>query len=260
MRQLPITECWNETVAFVAREAGLLFPVAFALIALPNVVFQFVSPRPEAVEQSLAAGVPPGPWIIFMIPALLLSLLGALALTGLALRPGQTVGQALAESARRLLPALGAAILLVLVGVLAALPFVMIAGLISGGNATVAGAIVTPVMLVIFVVLGVRMIFLNPVAMMEPLGPIGILRRNWALTHGQGFKLFAFLVLAMLVLLVVMLAVQFVFGSIIVLTVGSPEENDLALLLLLLINSLVNTAAMVYVTVMIARLYSKAAG
>lgn len=261
MRQLPITECWNETLAFVSREAGLLFPVAFALIALPAVVFQFVSPRPEVLEQSIAAGatVPPGPWILLVIPVILLSLLGTLTISSLALTSGQTVGQALAHGARRLLATLGAVALLVVIGMLIMLPFGVIAGLMAGGNATVASAILTPIMLAIFILLGVRMIFIYPVAAVERVGPIGILRRNWTLTRGHGFKLFAFLVFAVLVMLVIMLAVTFVFGTLLLFTIGSPQESDLALLLQLLVSGAVNTAVTVYFFTMTARLYAKAA-
>ena len=44
MANLSITTAWNETASFVQREARLLFPIAFLLIALPGGLFQMMLP------------------------------------------------------------------------------------------------------------------------------------------------------------------------------------------------------------------------
>ena len=52
MANLSITEAWNETVAFVTREAHLLFPVSFLLIALPAGLAQLLAPVPARASPS----------------------------------------------------------------------------------------------------------------------------------------------------------------------------------------------------------------
>ena len=42
MANLSITTAWNETVAFIAREARLVLPIAFLLLALPGAAMQLV--------------------------------------------------------------------------------------------------------------------------------------------------------------------------------------------------------------------------
>ena len=100
MANLSITAAWEESVAFVRREGRLLFPVSFMLIALPVAVT-------EALTPASAAGQPPagGAWLVLFPVALLLSAIGNVAITSLALRPGISVGEALRHGAARL-PAL----------------------------------------------------------------------------------------------------------------------------------------------------------
>jgi hypothetical protein len=253
MRQLPISEAWNETVAFVGRESGLLFPVAFALIALPNIIFQYAMP-PMVPDQPIQ----PQLWMLLAIPFFVLTLLGTLTLSIMALRGGTSVGEALAIAARRLLPVLAAAILLGVVGGALTSVLLIPIRLVTGGNLPLAIALALPLVIAIFVWLGVRMIFVNPVGAIEQGGPIEILRRSWALTRGHFGRLFAFLFVLLLVAGIVSIAVSAIFGIVITLTIGRPDQNDLALLLLLLLSGLVNTVISVYLTVVVAKLYAKA--
>lgn len=252
MRHLPITESWNETVAFVGREAGLLFPVAFALIALPGVVFQFFMPAvPDGQIPQL------GSWVWLIVPLLVLSVVGSLALTELVLRPGVSVGEALATALRRTPAVLGAVLLLGLAGMVVMIPVSFIAALLSGGNVLLATTIMMPFVLLACIVIGVRLVFLYPVGAMESAGPLSILRRSWTLTRGHFWRLFSFLVLVLLVAMILSLAISAMVGIVVSLAIGSPQESDAAKLVVLLVSGLVSTAISVYLIVMIARLYAK---
>jgi len=252
MRQLPISEAWTETVAFVARESGLLFPVAFALLALPSIVFQYAMP-PIVPGQAVQAGS----WMLLAIPFFVLTLLGTLTLSVMALRGGLSVAEALGIAGRRLIPVLGAAVMLAMIGAVLAFVLSFVLVLLTAGSQAAALALAVPLVVVIFVVLGIRMIFVNPIGALEDAGPVGILARSWALTRGHFWRLFAFLAVLFLVAAIVSMAVSAIFGILVTLTVGRPDQNDLALLLLLLLSGLVNTAVSVYLTVVVAKLYAK---
>src|SRR5438067_4474863 len=112
MRTLSITTAWNETSAFVARDGGTLFIVAFAFLALPSVAFQFfvqpaAAPGPEMVGVTLLA----------VIAVVLLSLWGSLTLTLLALSLERVVGAALRRALGRL-PALVGTMAILTLGLL----------------------------------------------------------------------------------------------------------------------------------------------
>src|SRR5688572_25228939 len=127
MARLSITTAWNESAEFVRREARLLFPVAFLLVSLPGLVLQLAMP---AVEPGQAT--PPGPWLALLPVALSLGLIGTLAISFLALRPGASVGEALQRGLRRFLFLLGASLLAAAGPILAAALLLAAAG--TGGS------------------------------------------------------------------------------------------------------------------------------
>ena len=53
---------WNETAEFVRREAGLLLPVSFMLLALPNALMELLIPPPPMPGQAPEAGL----WLLLV--------------------------------------------------------------------------------------------------------------------------------------------------------------------------------------------------
>ena len=95
MANLSITTAWNETAAFVQREARLLFPIAFLLIALPGAMLQAL--MPAAGARPAARSPAPGS---LLIPVLILaSMIGKLAISYLAL--GRHLGRRGAAASAR---------------------------------------------------------------------------------------------------------------------------------------------------------------
>lgn len=259
MANLSISEAWNESASFARREAQLLFPVAFLLMALPGAVLQMFAPQP-------VPGQPPelGLWLAFVPVVVVLSLIGTLAVTHLALRPGSSVGEALQLGARRFLPLLGAVLLIGLGAAILIFPLAIIATILGGGasGAPTPAALGLLVLLCVpvFVFFWVRLALTTPVAAAEGAGPIAIIQRSWALTQGHFWPLLGFLLLFVIVLFVVTLAVGAVGGLLIFFIAGTPEPGSLAMLFVMLLSALVNAIVGALFAVALARIYVQLGG
>lgn len=252
MPNLSISRAWSQSAAFVAREAALLMPVAFAFVGLPSVIVGQFAPAVTPGQTP-----EPGPWMLAIIPMMILSIMGGLTLNNLALRPGISVGEAIRAAAARTLPLIGAALLMMLAGMVASLPVLVLAAVLGGGNVVAGAGIAMLVIVPLFMLVGVRLIFMNPVAAMEPVGPIAIIARSWQLTRGQFFKLFAMLVAFVILLFVVSIAASAIFGIVVTLAIGNPAEEPIAKLILELVSAVLSTVFSVYLSTMIAYLYAQ---
>jgi hypothetical protein len=263
MGALSIGKAWEEAVAFVAREATLLFPVALLFIALPSVILQEMTP-PE-LSAWMAATTQPRPPLPPIPPAfalaglltILLIWFGSLTLFALALRPGISVGEALRLGLARL-PVLIGTGLLVLAGFTGAfLVVVVLAGLLSMGGAAAAALAATLAGLAIAcgaIFVGVRLVLLNPVVIDGHDGVVAALRKSWALTQGHFWRLFAFLLILTILSTIVAIAAQAVFGSIAGLAGGASAAEFVGGV----VGAAASTAVQVYMLVMLARLYRQA--
>lgn len=256
VQKLSITTAWNETAAFVAREAQLVLPIGFLLMALPGALLQLVMPVP-APGQLPQAGL----WMAAVPVAILVSLVGTLAVTLLALRPGTSVGEALQHGLRRLLPVFLALLLVSFGAGIAVLPVFILFGLAAMATGTPAvGALALFVIFPIALILWARLSLITPVAAAEPIGPIAILQRSWALTRGHFWTLLAFLVLLVVVALVISVAVSAIGGIFVFFVAGLPEPGSLAFYLMLILSALVQAVLSTLFAVMVARVYAQLAG
>ena len=264
MAGLSLAKAWDEAAAFVKREARLLFPIAFLLIALPLAAASWA--MPETPPGQLPPG---GLWIALLAVALVVGMIGNLAISFLALRPGVSVGEALARGARRFLP-MFAAFLLVLAALCLALIViaVLVVLLVPGAAAMRPGqpppgavmlAFLVP-MAVVGLFLSVRMLVVTPVAAAEEGGPFAIIGRSWSLTGPNAWTLLGFVLLAGILVLVVNWSVSTVSGIAIVAVAGPLRPGSLSALLILLIGAVVSTLVSVFLTTIIARIYAQLAG
>lgn len=250
MPKLSITTAWNETLAFVKREAGLLFPIAFGLMALPMVFLQLLAPR-TAPGQEPEAGL----WMLLFFPLIFLSVIGSIAISALATGRETVVGEALKRGVRRFLPMLGA---MLLVG-LCLMPLLLILVVIS--QASPAIAVVLGFAIGIgAIILWVRLMLITPVAAAEAAGPIALLKRSFQLTSGHTGKLLGFVLLIFILGMVAALALALVGGILMFLIAGKPEPGSIGFLVTLLLGALLNTIFLVYFTVLVARIYAQLAG
>lgn len=254
MAGLSITAAWNETAAFMAREARLVLPVGFMLIALPGAIVQAATPAAPPGELP-----EPGLWLALVPFAFIATLIGNLAISVLALRPGTSVGEAIQRGVQRFLPVFGAAMLAGLGLMLALVPVVLVAGAaaVAGGQALAVVPVLMIIPLLIF--FWIRLLMLNPVGAAEAGGPVAILKRSWALTAGRFWQLLGFLVLLLIVALVASGAVAAVGGTLITVTLGPPLPDTLSFYLLLILSALVQAVLASIFGVMIARIYAQLA-
>src|SRR6185295_13788385 len=175
---LDLAAAWDETAALARGGTRPIFPIAFLLMALPAAMLQAIAPvtAPGRLPE-------PGLWLLLAAAMPAASLVGALTISRLALRPGEGVGTALAAGLRRVVPLLCAALLVGLGAVLLAAAAIPLAAALGS-----AWLMLLPIAVILF--FWVRLILLTPVAALEPLGPAPLIRRAWGLTDGSFWRLF----------------------------------------------------------------------
>lgn len=260
MAGLSISRAWEESRSILARDGRLFASVALALVALPSLISGLVTPD----------GSPPGssPMLLDLIVlvASLAAIAGQLALMRLALGPSITVGGAIMHGLRRV-PIYFVSVLLI-VAALFVVAVVLATVLIALGVPIDAESVpaTTPVVIAVIALVAfiffaaVRVLMGGPVATAEQVGPIGILRRTWALTAGHFWQLLGFLVMFFIGAVVALMAVQTVAGIIARVAFGPVEPMSLSALFVALFGAVTNALVTGLFAVMLARIYAQLAG
>lgn len=262
MRSLSISRAWEETRGLLAQDGRLYVSVALALIALPSVINMLMSPSGvNTATDPFWKGA-----VAFV--ASLIALAGQLALIRLAVGPSTTVGAAITHGLRRTPFYVIVVILLILGLIVLSIPLAIIL-IAAGVPITSTGVRLTnsPVIvmvgllyLVVAVFVGVRMILSAPIASAEDIGPIAILRRSWALTHGYWWGLFGFVAVFVVAAIIVAFAVSSALGVVLRLTVGPLEPMSGAALMNGLVQSVVSAGISTIFSLMLARIYVQLRG
>lgn len=184
-KPVSIGAAWTEARDFIRREAGLVFPVALLFIAIPiALIFEAI---PTELRQAPVPGVGhpqiPGTSLLLIAACSVVMVGGTLACYALAVKPGISLGEALAHGFRRLPVAIGSALV---VGVALGLPMV----LLSAASPQL-GALV---MLVAALLLSAKLLLINVVIVDRPCGPVDALRASWALSRGNLGRLLMFVI------------------------------------------------------------------
>ena len=259
MSSLSIGRAWDEAKAALQANRKLIVPVALGLILLPAVIVSMVEPRVPPGEQP-----PAGPWMLIALLMVLVMVVGQLAIVLMVNGWQGSVGEAIGKSAKRS-PTFVLAALIFLVPVI--LIFSILLGMAGVGttptgqvdmaNFGTTGWLLLFLFLLVLVYFSIRLLPLLAVVASEGNGPIGSLKRSFALTSGHFWRLFAFLLMLMIGFAIVALAVGAVIGTIVNLLLGEPEPWTLALLLIALAGGLVQAGfVMVYVG-MLSRIYAQ---
>jgi hypothetical protein len=184
---LSLGALWEETLAFVRAEWGLISPVALLGFGLPMLILLLALP----VEAAETGRVTPGLWMIWFLPAGLLSMIGSLAISALALRPAISVQESLALAVARMPQGIGLFVLNIGVQVLLALPL-SIVGLIEisvGGAAGTASSVANMAALAVTIWLFVRVMPIWALLADRGLAPWAAAREAFRLTRGVYAKL-----------------------------------------------------------------------
>lgn len=260
MASLSISRAWDEAKAVLARDGRLIWTVALALLFLPQVLSSTVAPPANVADQAAPAGSG-----LIVTAALLVSMIGQLAIVRLAVGPATSVGDAIRHGARRFLPALAAFFIFLLGMALILVPLIMALGLspmllnpASAPPAQLLGRLLILVLLALL--LSVKFLLVTPVASSEEIGPIAILRRSWSLTGGHYARLLGFVLIATIAALVVVLTAQIVGTIFAKLFAESINPLSAGALVLGLFTAGAQAALSAVFTIMLARIYVQAAG
>ena len=257
--KLSASAAWDATTDILRRHGGLVFTVALAFFALPPILATpFTSNMPAMtgdVAQAQAQVLRASP---FLLAILLLSVLGSLVIYTLVLRPGTSVGEAIGHGVRRLLPAVGVAALLLLGGLLITIPFAALsAGSATSGNPVLAllALLLIPVVIYLFVRL-----FAAQISVADGRNPIDALRHSWALTRGNVARIFVLLLVVAVVGFIIVLATNFVLGSLVRLlgnALGGPTTGPF---LAAILSSIVSAVITGVLLVLLAQIYRQLSG
>ncbi len=248
---------WEETIAFLRREAHLLVPVALALFGPAQILVM------TAMGPSVARPDSANPQSILALPGLLLILFGNLAITRIALVPGASVGEALSGAFRRIPVALATCLAIGFSLVAVAIVIIIAAalGMMTSGGSLGADAkdqisllIVIP-MLILFV----RLLMLMPVLAMEKGGVIASIRRTWDLGRGNSLRFLAVFLLSIAINVTFAMINFIVIGALaglLRMLVGGEFVTALQLLVTGLVGALLMLGLTVYVAFAYRRLIS----
>lgn len=256
--KLSIGKAWEETSAFMGREARLLAPVALATFALPAILAGWASPGGNTANGSG----------LLTVAVLLAMLVGQMTIILLVNGWRGSIGEAMGTAIRRL-PVLVGSLVIVF------LPLMLIGGMALGavliGSGISDPAAIGPqalakipgvawiVLLLVLgaVFLGVRMFQASAVAVSEKLGPVALIRRSWSLTRGSFWRLLALFLLLTLIGLVVNLVITMVVGSVATLAAGEPRPFNTPALLIALATGLAGAVVSTISAMMVGRVYAQ---
>jgi hypothetical protein len=262
MAVLSISKAWEESKARIAVDGRLMAVVAAALIVLPGLIVEVISPSALRSDSSVLES------ILFLLSSLL-ALIGQLAIIRLAVTPAVSVGEAIGHGARRMPIYLVAAILLTILFIVILIPF-GVAAYAAGvpfDRSSEQAFLQSPVAMVLsllymalLIFIAIRMLMSSPVASEEDAGPVQILRRSWDLTRGHWWRLFGFIVMFVIGALILIAAVNRAVTAFAVVLFGAIAPMSLSALLVGLFDSIVNGGVTVFLAVMLARIYLQLTG
>lgn len=251
---------WEDTIAFLRREGGLLIPVALAIYGPAQVMLDLglgaAMPTRGVAEKALSLQA------LLVLPGALLLLLGNLAVTLIVLVPGISVGEALARAAKRLPAALGAMLLLFVAAAAVALVIIIAATIgamtfrADPRSPAMAGQLFVLLMIPVGV-LWIRLLLLPAVLAYEPVGPADGIRRAWALGRGNLLRFIGVWFVVLFLSIVVAMLEMFVIGSIAELLRLALGNGELPTLFQTLANATVQSLLSMAFAVFLAVIYGR---
>lgn len=256
--KISIGTAWIEAAAFLRQERRLLPPVVLGLILLPVLVSTMITPQVPP-----GTSPPPGSWMLVAFAMILVMMVGQMAIVVMIDGWRGNIGEAIGRGLRRL-PTLVLAGLMVIVPLVVLFSVVLaMIGLTSGGAAlrlNPVGWLAVLLFGAIALFITVRLLPMIAVVARGSDGPIAAIKRTFAMTKGQFWRLLGFFLLLVIGFLVAAGAVGAVIGSMVVVALGRPEPWSVSLLLIALAGALVQAGFVTVYTAMLARITSQLEG
>lgn len=255
MAKLSLSDVWDDTRIFMQRELGLLLPIGFATFGIGALLVSSVAPQPTP-----ETGLQAGSWMIWLIPAIIMMLIGYLAISRLSLRSHLSVGEALGD-AMRLLPKAGGLALMV-TGIITGM--IVLASIVTGVVVMVMGlppkvatgtAFAAVVPLIFW--LSVRLLLLWPTLADREGGVRDAFTRAMALSRGNFLRLAGLALLNFVGYLLLAAVIEMAGGSVLLIVtrlIGMPALGQvLASVLMAAFNAVYAT----FWAVFLSRLYAR---
>lgn len=259
MAGLSIDEVWDDARRFFVRERALLLPLGFATFGFAALIGGLAVPEPKAPGEPL----PPGPWMIVLLPMLLLVITGYLAISRMVLRPQISVAEALRDALRLMPRAIG------LVATIAVLfiALSLVAGVVAGILATLTrsstqGIVMLGMAIVLppIVVVSIRLALVWPVLADRERSLRETFTEAVALTRGNALKLAGLLMAYFLLYVLIVAVLEAAVGSVLLILariIGMPALGPALISVLI---AAFNAVYMSFWTVLLARVYARLSG
>ncbi len=259
--KLDSNRAWKEASRNVSRNREAIVAVGGVFFLLPQLALALFFPQPEPAVGMSEAQIMElvQAYYLATLPALLpmvfcqaLGTVTLLTLLSHVARP--TVGEALRHSLSGVLTYLGAQIVLGLaIGFGGGLVLSLLA--LGGGRALLVAGLLLVLVAVVAIVLRVSL-SAAVVAIEGERNPMRALRRSWALTAGNGWRLFGFCALVFVAFLVIQMVVGIVVGIPLAM-LGSSYAVQLGTAL---VSSLMNALMAVYLVAIVGAVHHQFAG
>jgi hypothetical protein len=202
-----------------------------------------------------------GPWMIWFLPAGLLSMMGSLGVSALAVHPGASVGECLRVVLARLPSAFGLVLLNFAAQIVLGLPALLVNLLEMKlvGSAGVFTAVANLAVLAATIWLFVRVMPIWAVLAHRPLGPVPAARAVFAVTQGHYRKLLLLRVVALGAGMLALLAMLVPIGVLFALIGRASGADEVAQALSYIATGVAFSALMALWTIYVAKLYVRLA-
>ncbi len=259
MSSFSIDAVWEETIAFLRRESALTLPLALATFGVGTVILGLAA-EPVGVPAPQMASLVGR--LIWFLPALLLTLVGNMAISLVVLRPQASVGESLSTALHRVPVAIAIMLLLMVaaLGVLiAATVVVLILAAIWPLDMAARLSLTIYVALIPTAWLTIRLLVMWPAVADAGLGPVKALRTSFQLTRGHALKaLIVSLTFGAVYVLLVSIA-QLALTPVVRLIALAIDQADLIQLIAQLIIAFIGSVLMMGWTVYLAFVYRRLA-
>jgi len=245
---------WEETIAFMRREFGLLLPVGFATFGVAQLILD-IGMGDRNVP---AAHLGDSPVNLLFIPVLLIMLVGNIAVSRMVLMPGGSVAESLMAALRALPKAL--VVILVIFTIMIGVALIVIVAATVGAMAfqtdprTITPSIVT-LLFVPMIFLAARLMMLIPILAVEQLGAIPSLRRAWGMSRAHFLRFFGVMMIVLLVTTLLGLVQLFVIGSLFKLLALAIGDSELVTIVQAVVSAGIASILSVAVTLYVALIY-----
>jgi len=211
---------WNEAMAMISSNKDVLGIVAGVFFFLPSLMLSVMAPGTELeaaagdseqMQAAFMAYFTNNAWLFAVVA--IAGWIGSLAVYALLGRQDRvTVGEAITIGLKATLPYFLYIIGFALVVVLISAAIGAVAGAIGSG---IVGFFLSLLALMALIVIGIRLVLVGPVMAVDGvLNPLAAVQRSWSLIKGNTRRVFVFVILLALAIIVVAIVLGLIFGLI----------------------------------------------